>query len=174
MMKTRRAKLYRCKKFYAVTCSETWNGIFFSRTGWSVYTNRKHATPQWIGENFRRSLHTSEDFNQASPLSFETVKKVNSETSQANLNFWGKVAVDFQIKDWRTAVTKTACVFSCWDYENTDLIELTASRGGGGGHGAWGLDENAGKVFHVSIHDTDEAIGETILKAFNACRPHYA
>ncbi|GBR47076.1 hypothetical protein AA106556_1331 [Neokomagataea tanensis NBRC 106556] len=119
-------------------------------------------------------MHTSEDFKQDSSLSPEIVHKVNSETGRAFLNFWDKIVVDFQIKDWRTAITKTACVFSCWDYENTDQIELTASRGGGGGHGAWDLDKNDGKVFHVSIHDTDEAIGETILRAFNACRPHYA
>lgn len=173
-MKTKKASLYRNKKFCAVTCSEIWGGEFFSRTGWSAYTDRKHATPQWIGENFRRSLQTSEDFKEPSPRSPEIVQKVNFETSQAFLNFWGKVAVDFQIKDWRTAVTKTASVFSCWEYENTDQIELTATRGSGGGHGAWDLDKNDGKVFHVSIHDTDEAIGETILRAFNACRPHYA
>ncbi|MBR0558885.1 hypothetical protein [Neokomagataea anthophila] len=174
MTKRKSSFIYRSKKFYAIISSEIRGGNNFSSNGWAIYTDRKYATPQWIGENFRRALHTSDDMNEHLQYHPEDRESITEKSNQAFYDFWEKIVEDFQIKDWRTAVIRTARVFSSWDYENTDQIELTATRGSGGGHGAWDLDKNDGKIFHASIHDTDEVIGEVVLKAFGACKPNYA
>ncbi|MFT8803234.1 MAG: hypothetical protein ABF812_14770 [Gluconobacter cerinus] len=144
----------------------------FSRTGWSTYS--AGATPEWIGENFRKSIQSSEYFNTPGvPFPRGTSAKVDAECGPLMLAFWGKIAEAFKFKDWRAARAKTAMVFGCWDYELTDQIELRASKGRGGGHSGWLQGEDEGTVFHVSSNAPNEELGSVIIQALNACKPNY-
>ncbi|MBS0984550.1 hypothetical protein JK220_15605 [Gluconobacter cerinus] len=170
----KRADILRAKKYLAVECQEVWGGSYFSRTGWSTFIDRNSATPEWIGENFRRSIQSSEYFNTPGvPFPKGTSARVNSECEPLKLDFWGKIAEEFKFKDWRAASAKTAMVFSRWDYELTDQIELRASKGRGGGHSTWLRGEDDGTVFHVSINASNEELGNVIIQALNACKPNY-
>jgi len=170
----KRADVFRAKKYLAIECQEIWGGSHFSRTGWSSYIDRAGATPEWIGENFRKSIQSSEYFKTPGvPFPRETIAKVNAECGPLRLAFWGKLAEAFRFKDGRAASAKTAMVFGCWDYELTDQIELRASKGRGGGHSGWLQGEDQGTVFHVSINASNEELGNVIIQALNACKPNY-
>lgn len=170
----KRANIFRAKKYLAIECQEIWGGSHFSRTGWSTYIDRAGATPEWIGENFRKSLQASEYFKTPGvPFPRGTSAKVNAECGPLMLAFWGKLAEEFRFTDWRAARAKTAMVFACWDYELTDQIELRASKGRGGGHSGWLQGEDEGTVFHVSINASNEELGNVIIQALNACKPNY-
>lgn len=68
------------------------------------------------------------------------------------------------------ALKQNALVFSEWMYEAGDQVSLCASkRRHGGGHSAWPLNKNHGKVLTVSINSTDEALGLAIIDAFSRC-----
>ena len=168
------AHIFRAKKYLAIECQEIWGGSHFSRTGWSTYIDHAGATPEWIGENFRKSIQSSEYFTTPGvPFPQGTSAKVNAESGLLMLAFWEKIAEAFRFKDWRAARAKTAMVFASWDYELTDQIELSASKGRGGGHSGWLQGEDQGTVFHVSINASNEELGNVIIQALNACKPSY-
>ena len=172
-----RAHLIRTRKYIAVISMDTRGGSFFSTTGWSTFIDHKDANPEWIGENLRKALETSRDYVVEwgeYPLPRE---KNLRKTKNLFLSIWifGHVFQEkYGFKDWREAQTKSALVFANWECEQTDQIRFSASRGRGTSHSAWSTNENQGKVFHVLINASDEALGAVALQALDACQPNYA
>lgn len=78
-------------------------------------------------------------------------------------------------KERVAAMSKSALIFvKLVLRENGSDTISDFSRDQGGGHSAWYLNENQGKIFHVSINVSDEELGTVALQALDACQPNYA
>jgi len=173
---TRYANLIRTRKYVAVISMDNRGGSFFSVTGWSTFTDRKDATPEWIGENLRKALETSRDLFMEwgkYPLPQDKIDAEKKKSGPLYMEFWGQVREKYGFKDWRDAQTKSALVFVNWECEQTDQVRFAASKGRGASHSAWYSNENEGKVFHASITASNWEFGEVAVQALDVCRPNY-
>ncbi|GBQ96272.1 hypothetical protein ACFFGF_06650 [Asaia lannensis] len=173
---TRRAQLIRTKKYVAVICMERWGGSHFSRSGWSTFIPRKQATTEWIGENLKKALYSSEDFGAhlPRPLPDEPFNSMKPESGARSHEFWLRIQQEFGFKDILTAKSKSALIFVDWPEDKDDEVEMLSSRGSGAHHSAWGTNEDFGKVFHASINLSDLEFGEVAVQALDRCKPNYA
>lgn len=169
MQKHKSVEIYKSAKYIAIVSEEIWGGKYFSREGWCVSAPHDSGAV-WLGQNFRKALETSQYFNRPGPLSWDDILPMKEASNRRRLAFWSDIARQFKYKDGMAALKQNALVFSEWMYEASDQISLYASkRRHGGGHSAWPLNKNHGKVLTVSIDSTDEALGLAIIDAFSRC-----
>ena len=161
----------RSGQWIAIVSEEIWAGLFFSRTGLAIHASRD-VTPEWIGSQVRRALETSEYCvpEDAPPFDVQELVAMKQASSVRRVAFWDEVAATYDYKNREAARKKYDRLFISWFYETEPDIIIHASKSSAGGrHPAWPRAMNEGRVFHVPVAASDEAIGNTVLQALAKC-----
>lgn len=128
--------------------------------------------PEWIGQNVRLALQTSESFTpiDGGSVNGDALIAMKAASNERRLAFWDEITASYGYKSRDVAWKKFDLVFGSWRFELTKDIELLSTKSSrGGAHSAWPTNRNEGRVFSVLIDAPDKDIGETVLKAFAKC-----
>ena len=167
------AKIILSPKYIAIASDEIWGGIYFSRTGWCAHAPCD-ASAQWIGENFRKALESSEYFNKPGvpSLGRDEINAMKEVSNTRRLAFWGEIAQTYGYKDIDQAGRRCDLVFTSWHDLIEDFVTLMATLRLPGGHRAWGPMEKkkyTEKRIAVPLSVSDEALGLAIRDALSRC-----
>ncbi|WP_081827887.1 contact-dependent growth inhibition system immunity protein [Kozakia baliensis] len=168
---TKRATLHLSSNYISIKSMEIWGGQYFSRTGWCVHAPRD-ASPQWIGENFRKAITTSEYFKKFDGPSLDrgNLATMKAESNVRRLTFNTEIAATYGYKTLDEIGLRCDLVFGEWHYLIDDVVILDATKRMPGGHRAWPLDKKYdNKRVHVPLSVTDEELGLAIRDAFSRC-----
>ncbi|GBQ87394.1 hypothetical protein AA23498_0125 [Acetobacter nitrogenifigens DSM 23921 = NBRC 105050] len=158
-------------KYISIKSLETWGGQHFSRTGWCAHASWEEATPQWIGENFRKAIETSEYFgNPTGPIDSDGLDAMKPVSEARRRAFEADIATTYGYKEVVDIGKRCDLVFGTWHYRVDDIIILTASKRRAGGHSAW--PDNAkhqDKRIHISLSASDEELGLAVREALSRC-----
>ncbi|GBQ57980.1 contact-dependent growth inhibition system immunity protein [Acidomonas methanolica] len=158
-------------KYISIQSREIWGGEHFSRTGWCAHAPWD-ASPQWIGENFRKAITTSEYFNKPGVPSLDREAFAAMEVASRirRLAFYGEIAATYGYKTIDDIGRRCDVVFTEWHYLVDDIVILRASKRVSGGHSAWPESRKyQDKLIHVPLSSTDEELGLAIREAFSRC-----
>lgn len=164
-------------RYIAIHSYDIYGGSHFSPEGVAVHWPRETIRPDWLGKTTRDALQASrflvpeKCFASDVPLDREQLIALKEASSERRIAFWDEIAATYGYEDREAAWNRDDLVFGQWFYETEPDIILKATKlsMNGGHHTAWPLDKNEGRVFHVPFAASDEAIGETVLKAFAKC-----
>lgn len=167
------AKIILSPKYIAIASDEIWRGTYFSRTGWCAHAPCD-ASAQWIGENFRKALESSEYFNKPGvpSLGRDEINAMKEVSNTRRLAFWGEIAQTYGYKDSDQAGRRCDLVFTSWHDLIEDFVTLMATLRLPGSHRAWGPMEKkkyAEKRIAVPLSVSDEALGLAIRDALSRC-----
>lgn len=165
------AALYLSPKYISVESIEVWRGQYFSRTGWCAHAPW-NASAQWLGENFRKAITTSEYFNDptAPSVDVEARKAMQPASNARRLAFFAEIVEVYGYKKIEDIGSRCDYVYATWHYLVDDIIILTATKRLPGGHRGWPDDKkHADKRVHISLSATDEELGLAIREAFSRC-----
>ena len=155
-------------KYISIESQEIWGGQHFSRTGWCAHAP-KGASLQWIGENFRKAITTSEYFKkfEVSRLDRDEVAAMEAESKTRRLAFEADIVATYGYKKNEDIGLRCDLVFSEWHYLIDDVVILDATKRMPGGHRAWPEDKKyQDKRVYVPLSVTDEELGLAIRDAF--------
>ena len=158
-------------KYISIESKEVWGGNYFSRTGWCAHAPG-NATDEWIGENFRKALLSSEYFNKPGQPSVNREGRIATQeaSNRRRLTFWDDIARSYGYKDIDQAGRRCDLVFSSWHYLVDDFVILRASKRLTGTHRAWPEDRKyADKHMHVPLSAPDEELGYAVRVALSRC-----
>ncbi|QDH26087.1 DUF1436 family protein (plasmid) [Neokomagataea tanensis] len=159
-------------KYISLESQEIWKGVYFSRTGWCVHAS-KDATAQWIGENFRKALLSSEYFNTPGrPLDKEDRIKMEEVSDKRRLDFCDEIMRTYGYKKREKIGDRCDVVYASWHDLVDDFVTLSASKRQPGGHSAWGpMDKKkyASTRVTVPLSASDEELGLAIRDALSRC-----
>ncbi|MBS1064176.1 CdiI family contact-dependent growth inhibition immunity protein [Gluconobacter wancherniae] len=170
---TKSAEIVLSPKYISITSDEIWGGVYFSRTGWCAHAPGD-ASPQWIGENFRKALQTSEYFNKPEVpfLDREEIQLMKEASNRRRIAFLDEIVQTYGYKNRDEVVRRCDMVFTSWHYLIEDFVTLIASKRVPGGHSAWGpMDKKkyAETNLIVPLSVSDEELGLAIRDALSRC-----
>ncbi|AOX17504.1 contact-dependent growth inhibition system immunity protein [Kozakia baliensis] len=168
---TKNALLALTPKYISIQSQEIWRGQYFSRTGWSAHAPWG-ASLQWIGENFRKAITTSEYFNDptAPTVDVTAFRAMEPESKTRRLAFEADIVATYGYKKNEDIGLRCDLLFSEWHYLIDDVVILDATKRMPGGHRAWPEDKKyQDKRVHVPLSVTDEELGLAIRDAFSRC-----
>ena len=171
VIRDKSCSIIRTDKWISIESEEVWYGIYFSRKGHVIHAPRD-VTPEWIGQNVRLALQTSESFTPIDGGSVDQEARIAMEaaSNERRLAFWDDITASYGYKSRDVAWKKFDLVAASWSFDLTKDIKLLSTKSSrGGAHSAWPKNRNEGRVFSVSIDASDRDIGETVLKAFAKC-----
>ncbi|MBU2654785.1 contact-dependent growth inhibition system immunity protein [Acidomonas methanolica] len=158
-------------KYISIQSREIWGGEYFSRTGWCAHAPWD-ASPQWIGENFRKAITTSEYFNVpgAPSVDVEAFNIMEPASNTRRLAFCAEIAATYGYKTIEDIGRRCDVVFTEWHYLVDDIVILKASKRMSGGHSGWPTEKlRREKSIHIPLSSTDEELGLAIREAFSRC-----
>ncbi|MGX7347351.1 contact-dependent growth inhibition system immunity protein [Acetobacter pasteurianus] len=171
MIRRKTCSIIRTDKWISIESEEVWYGIYFSRKGHVIHAPR-NVTPEWIGQNVRLALQTSESFTpvDGGSVDEDALIAMKAASNERRLAFWDDITASYGYKSRDVAWKKFDLVAALWRFDLTNDIELLSTKSSrGGGHSAWPKNRDEGRVFSVSIDASDRDIGETVLKAIAKC-----
>ena len=128
--------------------------------------------PEWIGQNVRLALQTSESFTpiDGGSVDGDALIAMKAASNERRLAFWDDITASYGYKSRDVAWKKFDLVAASWSFDLTKDIRLLSTKSSrGGAHSAWPTNRNEGRVFSVPIDAPDKDIGEAVLKAFAKC-----
>ncbi|GBR51879.1 hypothetical protein AA106555_0718 [Neokomagataea thailandica NBRC 106555] len=160
-------------KYIALVSQEIWGGMYFSRTGWCVHAPGDTSV-QWIGENFRKALLSSEYFDKPElpSLKGEEHDRMQEASNQRRLAFNDEIMRTYGYKIYKQIGDRCDVVFASWHDLVDDFVTLAASKRRAGGHSAWGpMDKKkyASTRVTVPLSASDEELGLAIRDALSRC-----
>ncbi|MGX7347158.1 contact-dependent growth inhibition system immunity protein [Acetobacter pasteurianus] len=171
VIRDKSCSIMRTDKWISIESEEVWYGIYFSRKGHVIHAPRD-VTLEWIGQNVRLALQTSESFTpiDGGSVDGDALIAMKAASNERRLAFWDDITASYGYKSRDVAWKKFDLVFGSWCFDLTNDITLKSSKSSrGGGHSAWPTNRNEGRVFSVPIDAPDKDIGEAVLKAFAKC-----
>lgn len=108
--------------------------MYFSRKGHIVHAPRD-VTPEWIGQNVRLALQTSESFTpiDGGSVNGDALIAMKAASNERRLAFWDDITASYGYKSRDVAWKKFDLVAAAWRFELTKDIELLSTKSSRGG-----------------------------------------